>query len=146
VVVTGHEAERVCDALAGLPVRCVVNPRFAEGMGTSLAAGIRALPPATAAAFIALGDQPLPRPDVVDRLRSAYRDGAGPIIAPVYAGTRGHPVLFDARLFPELLRLEGDRGAQDLLDAAPDRVVAIEFPHPPPPDIDTPEDLNRIRT
>lgn len=139
LVVLGHEAERIETALRGLPVRCTLNPRFAEGIGTSVAAAVAALPPDAAAVLIALGDQPLPGPDIVTGLVAAYRGGGGPIVVPTFAGERGNPVLFDAALFPELLRLEGDEGARGLI-AASERVTAVPFPFPPPPDVDTPRD------
>src|SRR5262245_35993146 len=60
VVVLGREADAVASALAGLPVRTVMNPRYAEGQSTSLRAGVEALGPGVEAAIVALGDQPLP--------------------------------------------------------------------------------------
>ena len=74
VVVLGGDAEAVSAALRGLPVRTVVNPRYAEGQSTSLRAGLDALRPGTEAALVALGDQPLPDPGVIRRLVAAFRD------------------------------------------------------------------------
>ena len=62
VVVLGRDAEAVARALAGLPVRTVVNPRYAEGQSTSLRAGLDALRPGTAAAVVALGRPAAPGP------------------------------------------------------------------------------------
>jgi molybdenum cofactor cytidylyltransferase len=77
-------------------------------------------------------------PAIIDRLIAAYRQAGRPIVVPVYAGTRGNPVLFDRSLFPELLRIEGDRGARELVDGMPEAVTPVAFPFAPPPDVDTP--------
>ena len=98
VVVLGGEAESVAAALIPLPVRTVVNPRYAEGQSTSLRAGLDALGPETEAAVIALGDQPLPDPGVIRRLVTAFRTTGRPIAVPVYQDGRGNPVLVAAEL------------------------------------------------
>lgn len=139
VVVLGREADAVRQALDGLPARFVENPRFAEGMSGSIRAGIAALPAGTRAALIVLGDQPTVGPAIFDRLVRAYHVGDRPVVVPVYAGIRGNPVLFDAALFPMLLRLEGDRGARGILETMPERIAAVHFPFAPPEDVDTPE-------
>ena len=140
IVVIGHDADRVREALGDLPIRTVVNDRYGDGMATSIAAGVASLAPDVAAAVVALADQPVP-PGVVERLVREWHSGGCVIVAPVYAGVRGNPVLFDAVVFPELLRLSGDRGARDLLDASPERVTPVEFDFAAPPDVDQPDDL-----
>src|SRR5262245_36397489 len=82
VVVLGRDADAVAAALAGLPVRTVVNPRYAEGQSTSLRVGLDALRPETEAAVIALGDQPLPAPALIGRLVTAHRQTRQPIVVP----------------------------------------------------------------
>lgn len=146
VVVTGSHAEEVDRALDGLPVRTVFNRRYAEGMGTSIAAGVRALPrEGLRAVLIALADQPLPPRPIVEPLIRAHAAGLGEIIVPRFAGTRGHPVLFDVRYCDALARLSGDEGARALLESHAERVAVVEFDFPPPSDVDTPEDLERLR-
>lgn len=144
VVVVGREAEAVRDALAGLRVRFAPNPQYREGMSTSIAAGIRSLGPAARAALIVLGDQPELAPEVVGALIRAYRETGKPIVVPVYAGTRGNPVLFDASIFPELLAVRGDRGGREVVGRDPARVHRVEFPFPPPRDVDTPADYEAL--
>jgi molybdenum cofactor cytidylyltransferase len=141
IVVLGHDAANVRNALADLPVRFAENGRFEEGMGSSVGAGISALGAEAAAVMVALGDQPLD-PAIVTRLLDAASTAVTPIVRPVYAGTPGNPVLFRAALFPALLRLTGDEGARHLIANNPDLVTAVPFPFPPPPDIDTLNDLS----
>ncbi|HUF14224.1 MAG TPA: nucleotidyltransferase family protein [Longimicrobiales bacterium] len=144
VVVLGHDADAIRPALERLPVRIVMNERFAEGLATSLAAGVAALEPGIGAALVVLGDQPVPA-GVVERLIARWRDDAGEIVAPAYRGTRGNPVLFDAALFTKLTRLRGDRGARDLIDASPWRTTIVDFDVAAPTDVDRPADLDAER-
>jgi molybdenum cofactor cytidylyltransferase len=144
VVVVAPGAGEVRAALHGLPVRFAVNECHAEGIGASIRAGIGALNPGTAATFILLGDQPTVAPGILDRLVGAYERSGKPIVVPVYDGVRGNPVLFDASFFPELARSSGDRGARDLVERSPALVERVDFPFPPPLDVDTPEDYARL--
>jgi molybdenum cofactor cytidylyltransferase len=144
VVVTGREDAAVREALAGLPVRFAVNPRPEDGQGTSIAAGVRALGPGAEALLVVLGDQPGLEAEVVPALLATFRRGGAAIVAPVYQGTQGTPVLFGADVFPELAALGGDEGARAVVRARPDRVALVPFDHPMPADVDTPEDYRRL--
>jgi molybdenum cofactor cytidylyltransferase len=144
VVVLGRDAEAAGDALAGLPVRLVPNPRYAEGMSTSLRCGVAALDPGTEAVVVLLGDQPLPSAALIDTLIAALRGSDLPIVVPVYDGERGNPVVFRASLFPEPLAVTGDQGARQVIARDPTRVLAVAFPFAPPRDIDTVEDYEAM--
>ena len=144
VVVLGHDADRVGAALTGLPVTMVNNARYAEGMGTSVGVGVASLPAEIDAVLVALGDQPV-GVDVINSLITEYQQGGYPIVAPVYNGVRGNPVIFDRRFFPELMALSGDRGARDLIDRHTDVLAAVPFAFAPPVDIDTQEDLQKLQ-
>ncbi len=126
MVVTGHEAERVRAALAGLDVSFVHNPDFAEGLSTSLRAGIAALPPEIDRAVVLLGDMPKVEADLVDRLAGAIDVTQGRLIAvPVSEGRRGNPVAWSRALFGELMGLSGDVGARHLIAASADAVAEV---------------------
>lgn len=126
IVVLGHEAAAVQAALHGLPLRFVLNDRYEQGMGLSLAAGVAAIDAHTAGAMIALGDMPWIEAAHIKALRRAF-DAAPPdaIIVPTFAGRRGHPVIFSRRWFPDLLDLHGDRGARAVLVKAGDAVIEV---------------------
>jgi molybdenum cofactor cytidylyltransferase len=145
VVVLGRDAEAVARALATLPIRTVVNPRYAEGQSTSLRTGLDALRPGTEAAVIALGDQPLPDPAVIRRLVAVFRTSGRPIVVPVYREGRGNPVLFAATLFDELRAVTGDQGGRGVIAGDPSRVAEVPVDTPMPADIDTPEDYQAAR-
>ena len=116
VVVLGCQAAAVQPALASRPVRGVVNAAWVEGLATSLRAGLAAVSPQAEAALFVLGDQPRLTAQTIDRLLAHYRATRCPIVAPVYRGRRGNPVLFARSLFPELLTLQGDVGGRVLLE------------------------------
>jgi len=144
VVVTGLDDQGVRAALEGLTVRFAVNPRPQAGQGSSIAVGMAALKPWTAAVLIALGDQPrLPAGVIAGLLRERERSGKA-IAAPVYRGTQGTPVLFDGAVFGELAGLDGDAGARSVVQARPERVAHVAIDAPMPLDVDTPEDFARL--
>jgi molybdenum cofactor cytidylyltransferase len=96
-------------------------------MAASLRAGIAALPADTSGAFVFLGDMPLIPIDILRPLALALSRGAT-AAAPLWAGRRGHPVLFSRRVFPDLLALAGDQGAKSLLDRLGGRLALVESP------------------
>jgi molybdenum cofactor cytidylyltransferase len=81
---------------------------------------------------------------VIPALLAAWRKTDKEIVAPVYRGTQGTPVLFGAEVFAELSRLTGDAGARAVVAARPERVELVSFDIPMPPDVDTPEDYARL--
>lgn len=145
VVVLGRDAEAVAAALAGLAVRTVVNPRYAEGQSTSLRAGLDALRPGTEAVVITLGDQPLPDPGLIGRLVAAFREPRSAIVVPRYRDGRGNPVLFAASVFDELRGVTGDQGARAVIARDAARVAEVAVDAPMPPDVDTWADYEALR-
>ncbi|WP_127090006.1 NTP transferase domain-containing protein [Aquabacter cavernae] len=147
LVVTGHEGMQVRRALNGLPVTFVDNPAYAEGLATSLGAGIRAVPPDCQGALVMLGDMPLVDAPLVKRLMAAFAPTEGRLVAvPVVEGRRGNPVLWSRRFFPALAALEGDMGARAVLAAHSEAVVEVEASGPGPTlDVDTPAALAEAR-
>jgi molybdenum cofactor cytidylyltransferase len=144
LVVTGHMAAEVSSALAGLDVTLVANPDYATGLASSLKAGIRALPPSCVGALILLGDMPQIAPVHLNTLMGAF--AADAIVVPVHGGRQGNPVLWPARVFPELLRLDGDAGAKRLIAAHAASVREVDLGTEAIfTDIDTPEALAQLR-
>jgi molybdenum cofactor cytidylyltransferase len=144
VVVTGQDDSAVRTALAELNVRFAVNPRPQDGQGSSIAVGVAALKPWTAAAVIVLGDQLRTPADVLPALLAAHARSGKPIVTPSYRGTRGTPVLFSSEVFPELRALRGDEGARAVVAARPERVETLALDVAMPADVDTPEDFARL--
>ncbi len=144
-VVTGPDVEPIEAALAGIDVQIAVNPVPEEGQAGSVRAGIAALPASVDAALIALGDQPLLAPSIIPALLAARRTSPKLIVAPRYRDGHGNPVLFKREIFPELLRLTGDQGARPIIQREPARVEWVDLDLPMPPDVDTPDDYEKIR-
>lgn len=129
IVVLGHEAPRIADALATRPVTCVVNPDYASGMASSIRVGLAALPAPVDAAVLLLADMPAIGAGHVARLIAAFCDEGErhDIFVPVFHGRRGNPVLWSARLFPALATLTGDRGGRALFERYADRIAPVEM-------------------
>jgi len=145
VVVIGAHAEAVRAALAGLPVGLVLNEAWADGLSSSVRAGLRALDPGTQAALLVLGDQPALTADLLRLLVDRYLATGAPIVAPFYEGQRGNPVLFDRALFSELSTVEGDRGGRILIDRYQGRVERVDVEDAAViMDIDSPQDYEGI--
>ena len=146
-VVTGHQRERVEAALAGLPVRFAHNPDFAEGLSTSVKAGVAALPPEVEAAIICLGDMPQVDASLIEKLVAAFDPERGAsIVVPTVHGKRGNPVVWARRFFPELAALHGDIGARHLIAEHADAVAEVALDTGAALlDVDTPEALSAAK-
>jgi CTP:molybdopterin cytidylyltransferase MocA len=144
-VVTGANAEAVAPLLHGLPVETVHNADWADGMGTSLACGVRhqAQDPAVRATLICLSDQPLVGAAELRRLIEAHREAPGHIIASDHGVTLGPPCIFPRHFYPALAALRGEDGARRLLAEHATDVRAVAMPEASV-DIDTPADLHRL--
>ncbi|MFF3748903.1 NTP transferase domain-containing protein [Streptomyces sp. NPDC002018] len=145
-VVLGAAADRVRHR-AELP-GCVLvdNPRWADGMGSSLRAGLTSLSGTDAgAALVLLVDQPGIGAAAVARVVAAYT-GPDALVSAAYDGRRGHPVLFGARRWAEVAAdAEGDRGARAYLKARESDIVLVECGDVARAyDIDTEEDLSHL--
>jgi molybdenum cofactor cytidylyltransferase len=144
-VVTGPDVEPIEAALSGIEVQIAENPAPEEGQAGSVRTGIAALPPSVDSVLIALGDQPLLAPSIIPALLAARRTSPKLIVAPRYRDGQGNPVVFKREIFPELLRLTGDQGARPIIQKEPTRVEWVELDLPMPPDVDTPDDYEKIR-
>jgi molybdenum cofactor cytidylyltransferase len=125
-VVTGHQHQQVARALAGRDVHLVHNPRHADGLSTSLASGLEALGQDVDAVLVCLGDMPRVTPAHIESLVAAFDPLQGrAICVPLWAGKRGHPVLWARRFFPEMSDIKGDVGARHLLGEYAELVFEI---------------------
>lgn len=134
----------LADALGDAGARIVVCAGAASGMGASLACGVAALPDVDGW-VVALADMPFVRPESIEVVVGALRDGAA-IVVPRYRGRRGHPVGF-SRVFREaLLALNADTGGRDIIARNEAHVTWIEVDDPGVVrDIDTPADIEATR-
>jgi molybdenum cofactor cytidylyltransferase len=145
IVVTGDAHAEIKNALTATNAILVQNSQWKQGVGTSIRAGIQHLlgnAPGVDAAVLLVCDQPFVDRDLVIGLIGLHSDTGKPIVASAYADTLGVPALFDASIFRELLRLDGDSGAKTIILSNRARVAEFSFPKGDV-DIDTPQDLER---
>mgnify|MGYP000403611932 CR=1 FL=1 len=134
-VVLGHEADAVRAALGDRDVRFVRCDDHAEGMGRSIAAGVRACrADLLDGLFVVLGDMPWLRAADLRTLLEAHTPATQQLVLVPVAGEGdqrrpGNPVLWPARLFPELEGLRGDVGGRALLRAAPGAMLRVPIEH-----------------
>jgi molybdenum cofactor cytidylyltransferase len=147
-VVTGHQASEIESALAQQSVSFIHNPHYAEGLATSLRAGVAALQNSCDAILVCLGDMPLIDPRDINRMIAAFNATEGRnIVVPVHERSFGNPVLWGAEHFSALLACEGDRGARGLLEKLRHDVVEIVMDNQSVLlDADTPEALAHIKS
>ncbi len=114
VVVVGAEATRVQQALACEGVHFIENPMWAEGQSSSMLAGLEAVQDSVEAAILLLADMPMVSDDLLCTLVQMHRETLAPLVAPIAAGRRGNPVLFDRGTFSALRDVRGDQGGRGL--------------------------------
>jgi molybdenum cofactor cytidylyltransferase len=142
IVVTGHQAVRIREALGGLDVKIAHNQDFASGLSASLKAGIAAIPPESAGALIVLGDMPVVSTADLDRLIGVFqKSGGGTVVRATHNGKRGNPVLLPRSLFGAVAQLEGDTGARHLVEAELMPVIDVEIGEGAAIDVDTRDGL-----
>ncbi len=141
IVVLGAEVDGTRQALDGLAVRIFVHQGWEEGMGSSIAFGVRSLLETESdldAILISTCDQPkISGSDLLDFL-AQFSTSRASIIAAEYEGVRGVPALFSSEVFDDLLKLSGDKGARDLIRGR--NSIAISLPVAAF-DVDKPADL-----
>jgi len=143
IVITGDRSDDVALSLAGLPIRVVREPRFGDGMATSLGRGVLELRTADAI-MVTLGDVPGVLPETYRRVAGRWRSTRAAIVVPRYADATAPapPTLFGSALFDELLALRGDVGARNVIARHASVVVEEPVAWPAPRDVDTLDDLD----
>jgi molybdenum cofactor cytidylyltransferase len=148
IAVTGHQRDLVESALKDLPLSFTHNPDYAQGLSTSMKAGLAALPADIDGAVVLLGDMPRITAGEIDRLIAHFNPVEGrAIVVPTRKGKRGNPVLLGKQMFLELARVEGDSGAREVIAAHPDLVAEVEMDGDGVlTDIDTPQALAKFKS
>ncbi len=147
IAVTGHNRATIEAALAGLPLTIAHNADYAQGLSTSMKAGLAALPANIDGVVVLLGDMPRIAAGEIDKLIAAFNPVEGrAIVVPTRKGKRGNPVLLGKQMFLELARIEGDSGARAVIAAHPDLVGETEMDTDSVlTDIDTPQALGEVQ-
>ena len=144
VVVTGHQTDEIAALLGAYPVRCAFNPAYAQAdMLVSIQVGLRALSTEATAALLVLGDQPRIQRAVIEQVITAQQPQT--IVIPSYQMKRGHPILIDRALWPDVLALPETATLRDFIRAHEDQIryVVVETDSVLN-DMDTPEDYDAM--
>ncbi len=144
VVVGGVEADAVQGALKDLPILFVRNQDWDLGQSTSVRLGLQSAGRGMEAAFFLLSDTPFVTDRVLRAVLTEYRRTMTPIVAPRVLDRWANPVLFDRSTFPALLELQGDQGGRAVFERF--RIAGIHWDDSITFDVDTPEDLARLRS
>lgn len=115
IVVTGYRGEEVADHIRDYPADVVWNPCFADGMFTSVKAGLLSLSADVEACLILPVDYPLVTSDMIQKLIREYERGEFPVVYPSFAMRKGHPPVIAAGCISQILQYQGDRGLKGAL-------------------------------
>jgi molybdenum cofactor cytidylyltransferase len=143
IIVLGAFFEKIQPTVAHLPVRILQNERWQEGMGSSVAAGVRFLTEhnnEVEAVMLMLCDQPYVHAGLLKSIYDKWLQGEAGIVAAEYEDTFGVPAIFDKKFLPELAALSGEKGAKSLMMQHRDEMFTIPFPQGTI-DLDTEEDV-----
>ena len=124
-VVLGAHAEPIAKSIHLSGDEIVINDDWESGQLSSIQAAIRSLPPGTDGALLCLIDHPLISKVLVNELIERFYATPSKIVLPMHAGRRGHPVIFPAALYQELLQAPADKGARAVVWAHAADVVAL---------------------
>jgi CTP:molybdopterin cytidylyltransferase MocA len=146
IAVIGSDALIVRSALKDTGAEIVENPEWRDGLSTSLRRGVASVSPAAHAVVVALGDQPDVHADIIRALIEAWRQTGHLIVTARYRGVRAPPVLLARPVFRDIAALVGDVGAKAVMDMHPDSVGYVDVDADVPRDIDSPGDLDALRS
>lgn len=143
IVVLGHEAEEVAPYVSGKAVRDIMNPQYREGRTSSIRAGLEAVSSDATDVVIMAVDQPR-APQIVSDVISAHLEADALLTSPRYRGRGGHPLIFSARLLPELGRIsEENQGLREVFERHRSEITEVVFDDPAIRlDLNTPEAYN----
>jgi len=139
IVVLGHEAERAERELEDAPCRTVFNPGHAAGRGSSLRAGVAAVPDGAAAAVALLADMPHVTGEMIAAVVARHRASGAPLVVSQYGDVIAPPVLYARSLFPEIAALEG-RCDKRVVKKHLHEAEAVACPPAALADVDEPDD------
>jgi len=124
-VVLGADAESIAKAIPLKASEIIINSEWEKGQLSSIQAAVRKMPAGTEGIVLLLIDHPLISSALVGELIDGFYKSKKPIVLPVYEGRRGHPVIFTASLYPELLRAPLETGARAVVWAHADDVEEV---------------------
>ena len=146
LIILGGNSELIIPKLERFndTISTIFNPDWQQGMGTSIRIGTEKLAEKSDAILILLSDQPFISTVLLQNMIQIFEKSPNPIISCTYNQQLGVPMLFDKSVFPELMKLSGDKGAKSFLHLYKDTISTIDFPEGII-DIDTFEDVEKLK-
>ena len=150
VLVLGHEYQSILQAL-GTKVRrprleMVINHKYHEGQSSSLKTGLESVRKTFSSIMYLLADQPMINSKTINLLLDQFHDSEREICVPVFEGQRGNPTIFKRPIYEEIMMIDGDIGARNIIGKEADRVLYAKIKDPLCFfDIDSQEDLKKLR-
>ncbi len=127
IVVAGDHADAVRRELHSRNVMLVINPDYDDGLSKSLRYGLKMLHPDTRAVMLSLGNRPYITPEIVLSIIRTYKTSRAPLVVPTHSQMRGHPVLFDTILIPELMKSHGDSGGRTVIERHQNELAQLDI-------------------
>jgi molybdenum cofactor cytidylyltransferase len=125
-VVLGAHTKEITEKVPLDPSAIVLNPHWQQGQLSSIKEAIRSLKEVqTDGIVLFLVDHPLVSAELVSELVRQFYSSGRAIVLPKFRAKRGHPVIFAARLYPELLEAPAEQGARTVVWAHPDEVLEV---------------------
>lgn len=147
IVVLGHREAEIRARLAGAGVEFAINRHYQQGMVSSIKTALSLISPQTDAILIALVDQPMVGPEVINSILSSYTDNEKKIALPTYQGQHGHPIIISTDYVDEIMNIPDDsaEGLRLIINAHRDEVLEVPVEaRAILDDIDRPEDYARL--
>jgi molybdenum cofactor cytidylyltransferase len=149
VLVLGHEHQAILQALGAKAdhpgLKVVINPNYRDGQSTSLKAGLTCVRQAFSSVMYLLADQPMINSDAIDRMLDQFHNSNKDIYVPVFEGRRGTPTIFRRSIYEEIMMIDGDIGARNIIAKKAERVLYAKIKDPKCfIDIDSQEDLKNL--
>ena len=144
-VVTGYRAEELLPVIDRLGVQLIDNDNFAEGMFSSITAGVKSLTAGVRGFFILPVDNPIINRDTIEKIQTTFFSTEFGIVYPTYEGLRGHPPLISSSYVNKVLAWNKPGGMRAVLEQYEHDAVDVAVVDPGVLlDMDTPEDYQQM--
>jgi len=146
LVVLGSNEQDHRREMIDLPIHVVVNSEWQKGMGSSLKCGVHFVTrifPCWEIILVAVCDQPLLTADHLKKMIKIHQSTKSAIVASLYSGSPGVPVLFHRSMYKTLLDMADQQGAKKVIQNQIEAASLVDFP-PGAIDLDTPHDLEKF--
>jgi len=124
-VVLGPDAEDISAKIKLAPEEIVINKDWEKGQLSSVHAAMQTLPAGTSGLLLCPVDHPLVSATLVGHLLDAFLQTKAAVVVPTFEGRRGHPVIFSAAVYEELLHAHMDTGARAVVWAHKNEVQEV---------------------